>query len=83
MSENIQIDNAKKGISNLKKLIHKNKLHSDLYGTLDIPESAKQRRRAEYDSFMSKIEQTENEIAEMQNGCQFDDNDSAWSRLKN
>ena len=75
----------KKGISNLKKLIHKNKLHPDLFDHLEICESEKQRRRAKYDSFMSKIEETENEILEMQNGsngCKFEDSDTAWNRLK-
>ena len=78
------IKNAKKGISNLKKLIHKNKLHPDLYGTLETSESEKQRRRAKYDSFMSKIEQTENEILEMQNSCndyKYHDRDSVWNCL--
>ena len=86
-TKNKSVTIARKGISNLRKLIHKDKLHPDLFNNFEITESEKQRRRAKYDTFMEKIQETEKEIRKMQNGDDDDDvgddSGSSWWSLEN
>ena len=55
------IENCKKGASKLRHLIKKERLHPDLFVSLNLTENEKQRRLLKWHTFMTKIQEMEEE----------------------